>query len=81
MMQSFLDTVRVQILASRAAREAHIAETRAKAMVALDQASKEEVILYRQLKCDVEGTHDFAVVDGHQVCQVCSWIHWIEEPK
>lgn len=78
-MSTFLDAVRVQILASRAEREARIAANRLEAMKMLDLASKEEVILFRQLRCDVEGTHDFGTVDGHQVCQVCGWI--TKEPK
>lgn len=71
---SLLNQARVEILASRPAREEHIAKTRAEAMAALDRASKEEVVLFRQLRCDVEGTHDFVEGGGAHLCVKCGWI-------
>lgn len=79
-MSTLLDEVRVQILASRAAREAQIRLLRNEAMQMLEQASQEEVILFRQLMCDVQGTHIFETVDGHQACRACGWTSGLPSP-
>ena len=55
-------------------------------MATLDQASKEEVLLYRQLRCDAEGTHDLEIMTQigmgtctHVQCKVCNYETTIED--